>query len=173
MPHTSSGSLLMRHAPSAKMRIKERVRAEAIAKAAAGHRGPLGVSIEEKRQAPPRLFDLPALQKTCGQRWGWTADKTLSVAQELYDGVTSHSGGSRRGMGSAVPPATRVGSVPGARSAVTRAVAGREIGAIDSLSSVDSDNETLPSPGRTAVRSVEAKRGSDEEIHGVVYGLWG
>jgi hypothetical protein len=49
-------------------------------------------------------------------------------------------------------PATRVGSVPGARSAVTRAVAGREIGAIDSLSSVDSDNETLPSPGRTAVR---------------------
>ena len=34
----------------------------------------------------PRLFDLPALQKTCGQRWGWTADKTLSVAQELYDG---------------------------------------------------------------------------------------
>jgi DNA topoisomerase III len=76
----------MRHAPSAKMRIKERVRAEAIAKAAPGHRGPLGVSIEEKRQAPPRLFDLPALQKTCGQRWGWTADKTLSVTQELYDG---------------------------------------------------------------------------------------
>jgi DNA topoisomerase-3 len=32
------------------------------------------------------LFDLPALQKTCGQRWGWNADKTLSVAQELYDG---------------------------------------------------------------------------------------
>ena len=60
--------------------------AEAIAKAAAGHQGPLGVSIEEKRQAPPRLFDLPSLQKTCGQRWGWTADKTLAVAQELYDG---------------------------------------------------------------------------------------
>ena len=29
------------------------------------------------RQGPPKLFDLPALQKTCGQRWGWTADKTL------------------------------------------------------------------------------------------------
>ena len=41
----------------------------------------------------PRLFDLPALQKTCGQRWGWTADKTLSVAQELYDGD-----GKRRGI---------------------------------------------------------------------------
>ena len=36
--------------------------------------------------AMTRLFDLPALQKTCGQRWRWTADKMLSVAQELYDG---------------------------------------------------------------------------------------
>ncbi|WP_159731206.1 DNA topoisomerase [Methylosinus sp. Ce-a6] len=80
------GSFLMRHAPTPKMRIKERAQAEVIAKAAAGYQGPLGVSVDEKRQAPPRLFDLPSLQKTCGQRWGWTADKTLSVAQELYDG---------------------------------------------------------------------------------------
>ena len=55
-------------------------------RAAAGHKGPLGVSVEHRQQGPPRLFDLPALQKTCGQRWGWNADKTLSVAQELYDG---------------------------------------------------------------------------------------
>jgi DNA topoisomerase III len=82
----ANGDFLMRHAPSAKMRIKERAQAEAIAKAAAGYRGPLSVSVEEKRQAPPRLFDLPSLQKTCGSRWGWTADKTLAVAQELYDG---------------------------------------------------------------------------------------
>jgi DNA topoisomerase-3 len=81
-----NGDFLMRHAPPAKMRIKERAQAEAIAKAAAGYRGPLSVSVEEKRQAPPRLFDLPSLQKTCGQRWGWTADKTLAIAQELYDG---------------------------------------------------------------------------------------
>jgi len=44
------------------------------------------VSVKQCRQAPPKLFDLPSLQKTCGQRWGWTADKTLSIAQELYDG---------------------------------------------------------------------------------------
>jgi hypothetical protein len=31
------------------------------------------------------------LQKTCGQRWGWTADKTLSVTQELYDGACRFS----------------------------------------------------------------------------------
>jgi DNA topoisomerase III len=82
----ANGSFLMRHAPPAKARIKERAHAEAIANAAQGFRGPLGVSVEEKRQAPPHFFDLPALQKTCSQRWGWTADKTLSVAQELYDG---------------------------------------------------------------------------------------
>ena len=80
------GTFLMRHAPPAKARIRDRAVAEAIAKAAARHTGPLAVSVEHRRQAPPRLFDLPSLQKTCGQRWGWTADKTLSIAQELYDG---------------------------------------------------------------------------------------
>ncbi len=82
----AAGSFSMRHAPAANRRITDRPRAEAIARAAAGHKGPLGVSVEHRRQGPPRLFDLPALQKTCSQRWGWNADKTLSVAQELYDG---------------------------------------------------------------------------------------
>jgi DNA topoisomerase-3 len=80
------GTFLMRHAPPAKARIRDRAVAEAIASAAAGHTGPLSVSVEHRRQAPPRLFDLPSLQKTCGQRWGWSAEKTLSIAQELYDG---------------------------------------------------------------------------------------
>jgi DNA topoisomerase-3 len=80
------GTFVMRHAPPAKARIRARAAAEAIAKAAAEHTGPLAVSVEHRRQAPPRLFDLPSLQKTCGQRWGWTADKTLSIAQQLYDG---------------------------------------------------------------------------------------
>jgi len=82
----AAGTFLMRHAPPPKLRIKDRARAEAVAAAAAGHTGALAVKVEERRQAPPKLFDLPALQKTCGQRWGWTADRTLEVAQELYDG---------------------------------------------------------------------------------------
>ena len=82
----AEGSFQMRHAPAPKDRIKDRAAAEAIARAADNHRGPLTVTVEEKRQAPPKLYDLPALQKTCGQRWGWTADRTLAVAQELYDG---------------------------------------------------------------------------------------
>ena len=82
----AEGSFQMRHAPAPKDRIKNRAAAEAIARAADNHRGPLTVTVEEKRQAPPKLYDLPSLQKTCGQRWGWTADRTLAVAQELYDG---------------------------------------------------------------------------------------
>lgn len=42
--------------------------------------------VEDKRQAPPRLHDLPSLQKLCGSRLGWSAARTLEVAQELYDG---------------------------------------------------------------------------------------
>jgi DNA topoisomerase-3 len=83
---TQGGTFLIRHAPPPKQRIKDRVRADAVAKAATGFKGPLGVTVERKKQAPPRLYDLPSLQKTCAQKWSWTADKTLSIAQELYDG---------------------------------------------------------------------------------------
>ena len=48
--------------------------------------GPLAVRVEDKRQGPPRLHDLPSLQKLCGSRFGWSAARTLEVAQELYDG---------------------------------------------------------------------------------------
>lgn len=80
------GTFLMRHAPPGKARIRDRAVADAIAAATARHTGPLHVEVEHRRQPPPKLYDLPSLQKTCSQRWGWTADKTLSVAQELYDG---------------------------------------------------------------------------------------
>src|SRR5260221_5022732 len=82
----AAGTFSMRHAPATNHRITDRARAEAIARAAAEYKGPLGVSVEHRCQGPPRLFDSPALQKTCGQRWGWNADKTLTVAQDVYDG---------------------------------------------------------------------------------------
>ena len=80
----SGGTFTMRYAPAE--RILKREDAEAIASHADGFTGPLSVKVEEKRQAPPRLHDLPSLQKLCGSRFGWTAAKTLEVAQELYDG---------------------------------------------------------------------------------------
>lgn len=60
--------------------------AEGIAFAAVGQSGPLQVETARKREAPPRLLDLPALQQACSRRFGWSATKTLDIAQALYDG---------------------------------------------------------------------------------------
>jgi len=67
-------------------RIVRREIAQDVVKAADGFEGALAVRVEEKRQGPPKLHDLPSLQKLCGSRFGWSASKTLEVAQELYDG---------------------------------------------------------------------------------------
>lgn len=44
-------------------------------------------SVEEKtvREPPPLLFDLGALQQTCNRRFGWSAKRTLGIAQALYE----------------------------------------------------------------------------------------
>ncbi len=80
----AAGPFRMRHAP--KERIVDRAAAEAIAALALDAIGPLAVKVEQKRQAPPRLHDLPSLQKLCASRFGWSAAHTLDVAQQLYDG---------------------------------------------------------------------------------------
>ena len=67
-------------------RIVRREIAQEVADAARGFEGALAVRVEDKRQGPPKLHDLPSLQKLCGSRFGWPASKTLEVAQELYDG---------------------------------------------------------------------------------------
>ena len=83
--HAAAGAFRMRYAP--KDRILKREEAEAVVSVARNFEGPLRVRVEEKRQRPPRLHDLPSLQKLCSARFGWTASKTLEVAQELYDGA--------------------------------------------------------------------------------------
>ena len=80
----AGGEFLMRHAPQE--RILQRAKAQDVVDAADGFEGPLSVRVEEKRQKPPKLHDLPSLQKLCGSRFGWSAAKTLELAQELYDG---------------------------------------------------------------------------------------
>ena len=80
----AGGQFQMRHAPQD--RIVRREIAEDVVKAAENFEGALAVRVEEKRQGPPKLHDLPSLQKLCGSRFGWSASKTLEVAQELYDG---------------------------------------------------------------------------------------
>jgi DNA topoisomerase-3 len=80
----AGGQFQMRHAPQD--RIVRRDIAEDVVKAAEGFDGALAMRIEDKRQGPPKLHDLPSLQKLCASRFGWSASKTLEVAQELYDG---------------------------------------------------------------------------------------
>src|SRR6202163_4778856 len=82
--NVAGGQFRMRHAPQE--RIVRRELAQEVVNAARGFEGPLGVRVEEKRQGPPKLHDLPSLQKFCSSRFGWPAAKTLEVAQELYDG---------------------------------------------------------------------------------------
>ena len=79
------GQFRMRHAP--RQRLAKREDAEAVAALAEGFCGPLSITVEDRRQAPPRLHDLPSLQKLCATRFGWTATRTLEVAQALYDGA--------------------------------------------------------------------------------------
>src|SRR5438128_10525678 len=81
----AGGQFQMWHAPQD--RIVRREIAEAAANAAQDFEGALAVRVEDKRQRPPKLHDLPSLQKLCGSRFGWSAAKTLEVAQELYDGA--------------------------------------------------------------------------------------
>ena len=80
----AGGQFQMRHAPQE--RIVRREVAQAVVEVAQDFEGALGVRVEDKRQGPPKLHDLPSLQKLCSSRFGWPASKTLEVAQELYDG---------------------------------------------------------------------------------------
>ena len=40
---------------------------------------------ERKRYKPPLLYDLTELQRHANRLWGWSAKKTLGVAQKLYE----------------------------------------------------------------------------------------
>lgn len=82
--NVAGGSFQICHRPQD--RIVRRELAQDVAHAADGFEGALGARVEDKRQGPPKLHELPSLQKLCGSRFGWRAAKTLEVAQELYDG---------------------------------------------------------------------------------------
>ena len=101
-----AASFKMRHVPQ--VRILKREAAETVVNAAQGFEGPLSVRVEDKRQGPPKLHDLPSLQKLCGSRFGWPASKTLAVAQELSllrrPGQEDHHLSARRGALPAAQP---------------------------------------------------------------------
>lgn len=81
----ASGTVAMRYAPPPEKRIKDQAQANALLAKVKGAQGPLSVKTEAKKQAPPALLDLNALQQECNSRFGWSADKSLKVMQALYE----------------------------------------------------------------------------------------
>ncbi|MBD8347815.1 DNA topoisomerase [Dysgonomonas sp. HGC4] len=60
---------------------------EVIAKVkAAGTVQVTAVERKEVKQEPPLLYDLTTLQKEANSKYGFSADKTLTIAQALYEG---------------------------------------------------------------------------------------
>ena len=133
------GKFEMRYIP--RDRILERKTAKAVVLAAQDFEGPLSVHVEDKCQQPPKLHDLPSLQKLCASRFGWAAAKTLEIAQQLYDGqgkkIITYPRAEVRYL-----PETLIGDVP-------RIVAGLQ--ARQSFS-------TVPIPAKPIIR--KGKRGS-------------
>lgn len=67
-------------------RIPDKETADKIAKAVKGKAARVkSVSTESKKELPPQLYDLTSLQREANRKLGFTADKTLKVAQELYE----------------------------------------------------------------------------------------
>lgn len=82
---SGNGDLIMRYAPPPEKREKDIQKAQVLRDRAQGARGPLSVKTEAKKQAPPPLLDLNALQQEGNSRFGWSADKSLKILQSLYE----------------------------------------------------------------------------------------
>ncbi|MCL2372237.1 MAG: DNA topoisomerase III [Defluviitaleaceae bacterium] len=67
-------------------RVHSKEEAEAIAAKVQGKPGIVTkLETEEKRNLPPQLFDLTELQRECNRKLGFSAQKTLTTAQSLYE----------------------------------------------------------------------------------------
>ncbi|MBQ8160932.1 MAG: DNA topoisomerase III [Clostridia bacterium] len=66
--------------------LKEHADAEGIAKAVEGKEGRVvSAQTQPKKEPPPQLYDLTTLQRDANKLLGFTADKTLKLAQSLYE----------------------------------------------------------------------------------------
>ena len=67
-------------------RIAKKETADALVQKVKGHPARVrSVTREEKKELPPQLYDLTSLQRDANRLLGFTADKTLKVAQSLYE----------------------------------------------------------------------------------------
>ena len=66
--------------------LKDKAAAEAIAREVQGKTGTVvQAETSRKHELPPQLYDLTSLQRDANRLLGYTADKTLKIAQSLYE----------------------------------------------------------------------------------------
>ena len=71
---------------SKQARCMDEAKAQAIRKAVSGQEGRVTESTREhKKTPPPQLYDLTSLQREANRKLGFSADKTLKLAQALYE----------------------------------------------------------------------------------------
>ncbi|MDR2903988.1 MAG: DNA topoisomerase III [Clostridiales bacterium] len=67
-------------------KLYDKEKADGIAEKVKGKTGVVkSIEKEEKRQPPPLLYDLTELQRDGNRKFGFSASKTLSIAQDLYE----------------------------------------------------------------------------------------
>ena len=64
---------------------KEETAKEIVAKVSGKQATITKVEKEEKKMPPPLLYDLTELQRDCNKKFGFSAKKTLDIAQNLYE----------------------------------------------------------------------------------------
>jgi DNA topoisomerase-3 len=75
----------MTHAPEEAKRIRDKEVAKQMMQQASKAQGPLSVVSKPGQETPGLPFNLPTLQKEANKAFGFSAKRTLELAQSLYD----------------------------------------------------------------------------------------
>ena len=78
-------NLAMVYAPNEKKRIFDRDKAQSIIDQVKQTKQPVTKEVKNEKKAPPKLFDLTGFQMAANGKFSWSADKSLKVAQSLYE----------------------------------------------------------------------------------------
>jgi len=82
---TNGVTVELMHAPDVDHRIRKREDAEKLVAQAQGWTGSISIEDKEGAEMPPLPYSLPSLQKDANRRLGFSAAKTLKIAQALYE----------------------------------------------------------------------------------------
>ena len=134
--------------------------AEEIVRKTSGNPGQVrSVEAKDGREKPPSLFDLTTLQRQANRNFGWSAKRTLSVAQRLYEhhkALTYPRTDSRflpASMAAELPETVRgVASVPALEELAEEsiALAQKPRDGILNDSGVGDHHAIIPTPGRAS-----------------------